>query len=82
MVMRAEDESGADACAEHSAKLREGGDAWMYEDVNAVLRRAGWSEDMLLVCTLCNSRPCLRERCPLWEKGKRPPTAAEMEARR
>jgi hypothetical protein len=80
LVARAEDENGADACAEHSAKLNEGGHAWMYKDVNDALRLVGWSEDMLLVCTLCSSRPCPREKCPLWNKGKRVPTAAELEA--
>jgi hypothetical protein len=79
LVAEAVDESGRDACAQHWREMNKHGHGWMYEDVNEALRGVGWSEDMLLVCSLCSSRPCPRERCPLWEKGKRPPTDAELE---
>lgn len=82
----AEDEEGHDVCAEHARNVNEGGHGWMYawmddpdSDLAAAYRAIGMTTDMLLVCTLCGS-PCPRERCPLWNKGKRAPTHEEVEA--
>jgi len=79
--MVAEDEEGHDVCAAHARNVNEGGHAWMYNDPEYIKALAviGMTEDMLKVCTLCNSRPCPRERCPLWDKGKRSPREEELE---
>jgi hypothetical protein len=83
---QAQDEDGNDVCAEHWRQMNEGGHAWMYawiddpdSDLAAAYRAIGMSPDMLLVCTLCRAKPCPRESCPLWNKGKRSLTPEEQE---